>query len=132
MRYISNRVISFSLSINGVDRRIRFIPVTKGGSIYVTDNKEEMSALEKSPMYGKVYKRSEIQPEGDCGKPNARGRKKASAKPKMQSVNGVDSWQEAIEYMVDKHGADRNGMTSPEEILKEAERLNLCFPNIGL
>lgn len=131
MRYISDRVISFSLAVNGVDRRIRFIPLTKGGSIYITDNKDEMKELEKSTMYGSVYKRSEMQTEEDCDNINSRKRRKASGKQKIQSVNGVDSWQEAIEYMVDKHGADRNVMSTPEEILKEAERLNLCFPNIG-
>lgn len=131
MRYISDRVISFSLAVNGVDRRIRFIPLTKGGSIYITDNKDEMKELEKSKMYGSVYKRSEMQTEEDCDNINSRKRRKTSGKQKIQSVNGVDSWQEAIEYMVDKHGADRNVMSTPEEILREAERLNLCFPNIG-
>lgn len=131
MRYVSERVISFSLTVNGVDRRIRFIPLTKGGSIYITDNKDEMKELEKSKMYGSVYKRLEMQTEEDCDNINSRKRRKISGKQKIQSVNGVDSWQEAIEYMVDKHGIDRNGMTTPEEILKEAERLNLCFPNIG-
>ena len=131
MRYISDRVISFSLAVNGVDRRIRFIPLTKGGSIYITDNKDEMKELEKSTMYGSVYKRSEMQAEKDCDNINSGKRRKTSGKQKIQSVNGVDSWQEAIEYMVDKHGADRNVMSTPEEILKEAERLNLCFPNIG-
>ena len=66
MRYVSERVISFSLTVNGVDRRIRFIPLTKGGSIYITDNKDEMKELEKSTMYGSVYKRSEMQAEKDC------------------------------------------------------------------
>lgn len=132
MRYVSDRVISFSLTINNIDRRIRFIPVTRGGSIYVTDNKEEIEALENSPMFGNVYSRSEEQ---DCGKAEdgkgKPGRKTGNRFKKEQPVKGVDTWQGAIEYMVDQCGSDREAMTTPDEILKEAQRLNLSFPNIG-
>lgn len=132
MRYVSDRVISFSLMINNIDRRIRFIPVTRGGSIYVTDNQEEIEALENSPMFGNVYTRSEEQ---DCGKAedgkSKSGRKTGNRFKKEQPVKGVDTWQGAIEYMVDQCGSDREAMTTPDEILKEAQRLNLSFPNIG-
>ena len=132
MRYVSDRVISFSLMINNIDRRIRFIPVTRGGSIYVTDNKEEIEALENSPMFGNVYTRSEEQ---DCSKAedgkSKSGRKTGNRFKKEQPVKGVDTWQGAIEYMVDQCGSDREAMTTPDEILKEAQRLNLSFPNIG-
>ena len=140
MRYVSDRVISFSLMINNIDRRIQFIPVTRGGSIYVTDNKEEIEALENSPMFGNVYVRSEEQEcskaeEQDCSKAedgkSKSGRKTGNRFKKEQPVKGVDTWQGAIEYMVDQCGSDREAMTTPDEILKEAQRLNLSFPNIG-
>ena len=36
MRYISDKNISFSLPVSGQDKRFRFTPCMKGGSIYVT------------------------------------------------------------------------------------------------
>lgn len=122
MKYVSERVISFSLLVNGTDRRIRFVPVTRGGSVYVTDNEGEMKALEASPMFGTTYRRAE---SAGCAK-----ERKAKPAARKTAVNGVETWQEAIEFMVDQYGAERGRLTTPDEILQEAGRLNLTFPNI--
>lgn len=123
MRYISDRVISFSLSINGTDKRFRFTPVMNCGSIYVTSSKDEIKALEKSPMFNTVYKRVESQGEVSEG----RTRK---SKKEIISVDNVTSWQEAKEYLVENFDIDSKEINTPESIQKCAAENNLVFPNL--
>ena len=134
MRYISDLNISFSLLVDGVDKRFSFIPMTRGGSMYIARTDAEIKALEASDMYGRIYRRKEgqIPPEqaGTAPKPK-RGKTAAKAAPKAQDVKGVETWQEAIEYLVNQHGTDRGTLTTPDEILAEAAKQGIRFPNIN-
>lgn len=130
MRYISDLNISFSLLVDGVDKRFRFTPMAKGGSMYIAKTDAEIKALEASPMYGRIYRRKEGQVENAPTLPKKGGRKPKAA-PKAQDVKGVETWQEAIEYLVNNHGSDRDALTTPDEILAEAAKVNIRFPNIN-
>ena len=125
MRYISDLNISFSLLVDGVDKRFSFTPMARGGSMYIARTDAEIKALEASDMYGRIYRRKEGQiPPEQAG--NA-----AKAAPKAQDVKGVETWQEAIEYLVNQHGTDRGTLTTPDEILAEAAKQGIRFPNIN-
>lgn len=134
MRYISDLNISFSLLVDGVDKRFSFTPMARGGSMYIARTDAEIKALEASNMYGRIYRRKEgqIPPEqaGNAPKPK-RGKTAAKAVPKAQDVKGVETWQEAIEYLVNQHGTDRGTLTTPDEILAEAAKQGIRFPNIN-
>ena len=135
MRYISDLNISFSLLVDGVDRRFSFTPQAKGGSMYIAKTKAEIKALEASDMYGRIYRRMEGQmpPEqaGNAPKPKKGKTAAKAAAPKIQDVQGVETWQEAIEYLANHHGSERDTLTTPDEILAEAAKLNLRFPNLN-
>ena len=136
MRYISDLNISFSLPVDGVDRRFSFTPLAKGGSMYIAKTEAEIKALEASSMYGRIYRRKEGQvfPEnaGNAPKPKPKkGKTAAKAAPKAQDVKGVETWQEAIEYLVNHHGTDRGTLSTPDEILAEAAKQGIRFPNIN-
>ena len=122
MRYISNLNISFSLLVNGVDKRFCFTPCTRGGSMYIAKNDDEIKALEASDMYGRIYRRMEGQSEIKSNVSKKAGRKSKSSS-KVQDVKGVETWQEAIEYLVNNHGSDRDALTTPDEILAEASKI---------
>lgn len=129
MRYISDLNISFSLLVNGVDKRFSFTPCARGGSMYIAKNKEEIKALEASDMYGRVYRRMEGQAEGEVADTSpTRAGHAAKAPAKVKDVKGVETWQEAVEYLSDK--CEREKLTTPEEILAEAARRGIRFPDI--
>lgn len=131
MRYISNLNISFSLLVNGVDKRFCFTPCTKGGSMYIAKSEDEIKALEASGMYGRVYKRMEGQAENlqaQSGKKPSGRRGKTASQPK--DVKGIETWQEAVEYLVGHCGCDRADLMTPDDILAAAAQNNLRFPNI--
>ena len=134
MRYISDLNISFSLPVDGVDKRFSFTPMARGGSMYIAKTEAEIKALEASSMYGRIYRRKEGQipteQAGNAPKPK-KGKTAAKAAPKAQDVKGVETWQEAIEYLVNHHGSERDTLTTPDEILAEAAKLNLRFPNLN-
>ena len=44
MRYISDLNISFSLLVDGVDKRFSFTPMAKGGSMYIAKTEAEIKA----------------------------------------------------------------------------------------
>lgn len=131
MRYFSNLDISFSLPVDGVDKRFRFTPCAKGGSMYIAKSDDEVKALEASGMYGRIYRRMEAQPGQESGEAGRKrgGRPGKAARPK--DVEGIGTWQEAIEYLVDKCGSDREKLTAPDEISAEASAKGVRFPNIN-
>ena len=134
MRYISDLNISFSLPVDGVDRRFSFTPMAKGGSMYIARTEDEIKALEASDMYGRIYRRKEGQPPseraGNAPKPK-RGKTSAKTVRQIQDILGVETWQEAVEYLVNSHGSDRDALTTPDEILAEATAKCIRFPNIN-
>ena len=120
MRYISDRVISFSLPINGNDKRFRFTPVMNRGSIYVTNSKDEIVALEKSPMFNTIYKRVESQSISS----------EESSEIELTSVGSVTNWQEAKDYLKENFKIDARTINTPESIQKCATANNVVFPNL--
>lgn len=127
IRYVSDLNISFSIQVNGKDRRIRFSPRMNGGSTYLAETDEEVKALEASSMFNRVYYRApgQVIEESTSGK---KGRKKAE--DKFTEVGEVSSWQEAREYLVDKFGSDFKSLTTPDSILAEASAKKVTFPNL--
>ena len=128
MRYISNLNISFSLPVKGADKRFCFTPCMKGGSMYIAKNDDEIKALEASDMYGRIYRRM----EGQETKPSPKkgGKRSGKTAEKMKEVKNVDTWQEAIEYLADWCGSNRESLMTPDDILAEAKAKGVCFPNI--
>lgn len=131
MRYISPSVISFSLRLKGREDSVRvdFTPLTAGGSTYSTDEQRVIEALEKSPMFGKFYKRAPECVNEDV-KPTKKTTRKSAATPKKTEVTEVNGWQDAVEYLVNHHGCDASKLTSPATITAEAEKLGVTFPNL--
>ena len=127
MKYISDLNISFSLLVNGVDKRFSFSPRTQGGSMYIAKSKAEIKALESSNMYGRIYRRAEDQPvELKTGK---RGRP-AKQEQTVKDVNSITSWQEAIDYLSENFGSSRENLRTPDEILMEAVKKGVRFVNL--
>jgi len=129
MRYISDSVISFSIRLEGRDSslRISFTPRTNGGSTYTTDSEVIINALEKSPMYGRSFRRA---PE--CARIVLGEKKAAKVEPKkkLKEVKEVSGWQDAAEYLIDNFGCNPGKLVTPDEILKEAASRNLSFVNL--
>ena len=131
MRYISDLNISFSLLVNGADKRFSITPCARGGSMYIAKSKAEIKALEASDMYGRIYRRMEGQTEGtDVDVPKTREGCTAKAPAKVQDVKGINTWQEAVEYLANKCGSKREELTTPEVILAEAARRGIRFPDM--
>lgn len=124
MRYVSDRIISFSLSVGGKDKRICFTACMGSGSMYVATSEAEIKALESSPMYGKVYRRAIGQDIVPKAKP-------VRTKPKAKDVEGISSWQEAVEYLATHCGSDVESLTTPDEILAEAAKKGIRFTNLN-
>ena len=128
MRYISKLNISFSLDVNGNDKRFRFTSCMDGGSIYVTDEAAEIEALEKSDMYNRVYERhpSCVDEEIQSKSKKKPGRKSTE----MKEVLEVTNWQEAKEYLVDNCEVEEDTVDNPEKIMEAAQKCKVTFPNL--
>lgn len=126
MRYISSKIISFSLLINGTSKRFDFNAKTDGGSIYVTDNTDEIKALEASEMYKNgLYKRAagEKPPKTFKAEEGKKGKD-------VVSIDAVTSLQDAVEYLVSNFDVDASSLTTPDDIAKSAAANNVSFPNM--
>lgn len=128
MRYVSENVISFSMKVKGREDsvRVNFLPLSAGGSSYSTDVPAVIEALEKSMMYGKMYSRA---PE--CVNDTLESKKPVrTAKKKVVKVDSVDSWQEAVDYLMVNFGIPGGKLVTPDEILKEAEANGVVFTKL--
>lgn len=132
MRYVSNKVISFSIRVKGAEDsvRVNFEACASGGSSYSTQVPRVIEALEKSDMYGRVYRRA---PEClcECAKPKHKGRRPPKEEKRIQLITSVATWQDAVEYLTEQCGVDEAKLTSPEAIQMEAAKAGVKFPNIG-
>lgn len=132
MRYISSKIISFSLLINGTSKRFDFNAKTDGGSIYVTDHTDEIKALEASEMYKNgLYKcaAGENPPKAYKAEEGKKGNKGKKGKD-VVSIDAVTSLQDAVEYLVSNFDVDASSLTTPDDIAKSAAANNVSFPNM--
>lgn len=129
MRYISESVISFSIKVKGREDsvRVNFLPLSAGGSSYSTDVPSVVEAMEKSPMFGKVYSRApECANDCTCDKKKVKVFRK-----KPLAVDSVASWQDAIDYLVENCGSQAGKLVTPDEIQKEAEAKGIVFTGLN-
>lgn len=132
MRYISDSVISFSILINGRDKRVRFSPIMDGGSSYITNDPDEIKALESLSTFQRgVFRRvpgSEQEPLSDKSKKGKVGRPAKNGGAGMMPIEEVTTWQEAAEYLMENCGSE--ALAEPDAILEEAGKKGIVFPNI--
>lgn len=131
MRYIAEKSISFSLKIKGRDESVRvsFSSLSTGGSSYSTDSEPIIEAMEKSPMYGKFYQRA-----AECLEENARSYKRATKQTQRKKnivVDSVETWQDALEYLTENLGLAGEKLSTPDDILREAEEKGVSFPKLS-
>lgn len=127
---MSDKVISFSIRVKGQnDARVNFTACSNGGSTFSTDKPLLIEALEKSPMYGRVYRRA---PEFECEcRPGRKApARKGDTEKRVKLVTGVTGWQDAAEYLVRYCGSDASKLNSPDAILSEANVKNIKFPDL--
>lgn len=134
MRYVSDKVISFSIRVKGQENsvRVNFLACSNGGSSFSTDKPLLAEALERSPMYGKVYRRAhECQCEHT--KPGRKtSPKKCDTEKRIKLVTGIAGWQDAVEYLVQNCGSDASKLNTPDAILSEAELKGVKFPDLNV
>ncbi|MDR0973794.1 MAG: hypothetical protein LBM61_07430 [Prevotellaceae bacterium] len=132
--YYSDRNISFDLLIKDKSKRIKFNPTTKGGSVYVTTEKEEIEAIESSFYFKKWFVRTDNPAPSNTSKIKDKTKPDDTEKPDKLTetvVDTVTSWQEAADYLVNECGSDPSALTTPEAILAAAKEKHVEFPNIG-
>lgn len=134
MRYVSDKVISFSIMTRGSENsaRVNFTACSDGGSTFSTDKPKLIEALEHSKMYGTVYRRAP-ECECQCAKPGRKGMpKKCDTEKRIKLVPGVCGWQDAAEYLVNNCGSDAGKLNSPEAIMAEAMEKCVKFPDLKM
>jgi len=125
MRYISQRIISFSVNIGGKSKRVSFTPKMDGGSLYLTKDLNEIKAIEATDMFKNgVFSRAAGQDDP------VKDRKVID--PIIISLKGIKTiktLQDAVEYLVNL-GVDATSLTTPDEIVKAATEKGVSFPNM--
>lgn len=119
MKYFSDSILAFTLRIGKQKKRVRFIPMTGGGSYYVTHDRKEAKALEAMPCFGSRFIQIEAEPAPV-----------KAAKVDLEKVAGVKTYQEAIDYLEKRFGSDRSLLNSPSQILEEAEKKQVVFTDM--
>lgn len=121
------------LLVNGKTRCVRFLSVSDNSSCseYITNNAAEQSALEASSNFGVRYKLvrtiddtvapASATPNGDDVEP---------AQTPAKEYPNVKNIQEAVEVLHEEYGVAEESINKKIDVLREAAKLNIAFPNL--
>lgn len=122
--YKSDSILSVSIIVNGVNRRINFNEITGTGSIYIPTSQEEADALEKHYLFGTNFKKiEEIIPDAVNSD---------DAQPKETSFTKVNvtCLDDAVDYIADNFGVSRTKMRGIKSLMLQAQEHGIEF--VGL
>jgi hypothetical protein len=120
--YISSSNISFPLTMGKGYRRINFIPLSAGGSYYISTDKAEIDALDAHPYLNKLF-RVESE-ENDLAE--------YSQARQYETVNTVKVTDivEARDYLIDMFGYKAGDLRSRKAIMEAGAEHNIAFEGI--
>jgi len=127
MRYISQRIISFSVNIDGKSKRISFTPKMDGGSLYLSKDLKEIKAIESTDMFKNgVFSRA-------AGQDNPVKEKKVvdPATPSPKEIKSIKTFQDGVDYLVKRFKVNAEDIASPDDVIKIANEKGICFPNMA-
>lgn len=119
--YRSNSILSFSITVKGIDKRIRFIPDSSGSYLSVYDE-DTQKAIEESPWFGDKIYIDDINSD----KP----KKVIRSKPNINKVEGINNCADAQEYLVAK-GVSINELQTKDDIISKAKDMGIVFTELG-
>lgn len=157
-RYISQSTVSFSVNIDGREKRIRFTQATQGGSSYVCDDPKICKLIESRADFGVVYfldpnYTQENKPMKDpavieAPKGTASGQKQMPTEATSEihaiinpdagmrtedsafaEVTEINTPSEAKDYLI-QLGAQAAAVRSRDGILQTAQEMKISFPNL--
>lgn len=125
-KYTAKTDLSLNVKTAKGYAHIRFDSMTKGGSVYYTENEVIQAALESHPQYGRLYKADvimETKKEKDVAK------KSPTESSKSKEVK-VDSLSEAKDYLVENYGYSRTQLRTKDSILSSATESGIEFKGL--
>ena len=122
-KYISKSLISFNIKVNGKRRNISFDPVSRGGSVFITNSETIQDALEKNPLFNDQYFLvetilEEIKLENNKEKDL-----------ELEDIE-IDNLPDAREFLIEK-GVNSNSIKNKVGIKSAAAKLGYSFPNLN-
>lgn len=128
-KYISHSHVSINVvmptSKGQKSVHVSFTPLTGGGSMYITDNKDMQTALEHHSRFGRLFKIDIYYKDEPVQKKPVEKTPEAI----IETVN-VASLEDAKEYLVNRFGISRTKLRSKKQIMDAAEAHNIEFEGV--
>ena len=122
-KFISDTVLSIDIRFEkGEHKYISFQAQSNGGSYYITEDEEEVKALEKHYRYGTMFRKDETFT--DKPKEEKEPMTKASNEPTPIKVTDI---AEARDYIADTFGISRTALRTNKAVEEQAEKHNIKF-----
>lgn len=138
--YKANSHLAFTLTVGGRDINIHFIPSSNGGSYFTTTDKDLITLLESSSLYGKFFYKDEELCEDDVYAKDVSNMEElideavsesASEETKeFVDVEEITNLPDAQKYLQDK-GVPIRYIRSKAQVMRKAESLGIKFPNLS-
>lgn len=127
-KYISNSQLSINVTMaSNNSLHVRFTPLTGGGSVFYSDDKDIQEALERHPKFNKLFRIDPYYIEKPVKTAKKSTSNTASKSFRKVKVSCVD---DAKDYMADKYGTSRTQMKSIAEIKTVAAEKGVEFEGI--
>lgn len=124
--YHSKTVFSFSITLpHGKYKRIRFLPYSPGGGIYITKDPVVQSLLEADKEYGKTYELVSVEGQEETIEETEEPKKE----PELRQVE-VNDLDEAKDYLNENCGVPKRNMRSGVAIRNAAAEKGIVFKGI--
>ncbi len=127
-KYISSSHVCLNVHLkNGANVHVSFSPLTGGGSVYYTADKDIQEGLKNHAKYGKLFNLDESFKETVKSAPKVK--EPEPAQPRLKKIK-VSCPEDAKDYLAETFGVSRTQMRSMNSIKSVALQKGIEFEGI--
>lgn len=131
--YRAGTAVSFTAYLeSGASARIQFEVQSLGDSIYITRDKSVQDAIERHPLFGKLFVLHSVTQEEDSEYTESvtQGEGSSDDGVHTETTIEVSCLDDAKQWLIDNLGAPKRKLRNRNEILRYAEHVGINFIGI--
>lgn len=129
--YLSDSSIAVNVQLeSGSNMHIAFVPLTRGGSYYITDKVEVQKALERHYRFGDLFTLDHV--DEDKAEEQAMVEEDVQDKTEGEDTTTikVHDLGEAKDYLAEHYGVSRTSLRTKKSILDAAQAQGVSFEGL--
>lgn len=130
-RYVANSQVSVNISLaDGGNMHVSFMPLSGGGSTYMTDDEGVQKGLEEHYQFGNLFFEDETFECSECSEVSEDSEDLEDDEEPRVVVMKVSDLGEAKDYLAEHYGVVRSSVRSVKSAVETAKRFGVVFEGL--